>query len=123
MTTELDKFREDFEAWHKRKYGFVGKRVRTRTYTYYQTRTVEHRWEAWQACFAELSGQGYTKPDPDAVTFSWHIEDVKQQAAEDDVTITDEQCYEVLNRLVKYHDANVGINWEVIRFHIGEVVG
>jgi hypothetical protein len=43
----------------------------------------------------------------------WSIDDVKEVA--DD--LTDEQCREVLRRVEHNHDANIGINWEVLEFH------
>ena len=41
--------RESFEAWHKARYGFVGKYTGTAMFVTYQTSTVQQRWEGWQA--------------------------------------------------------------------------
>jgi hypothetical protein len=52
----------------------------------------------------------------------WHIEDVHEQAERDDVELTDEQCVRVLELCVQYHNAEVGINWDVISHHISTVL-
>tara|TARA_R110002126_G_scaffold133309_3_gene277363 strand:+ start:13104 stop:13376 length:273 start_codon:yes stop_codon:yes gene_type:complete len=57
--------------------------------------------------------------DPDWISDWWHISDVADQA---DVELTDEECREVLARVKKSHDANVGINWDVISYHADEVL-
>ena len=58
--------------------------------------------------------------DDDSITITWHIDDVRSLA--DDIDPTDEQCREVLRRADKYHDASVGINWDVLQYHLGEVL-
>ena len=47
----------------------------------------------------------------------WHICDVKDL----DESLTDAACIEVLERVADYHDAEVGINWDVIQIHIDGV--
>ena len=47
----------------------------------------------------------------DTITISWHIDDVKAVRPE----LTDEQARDVLGRVNKCHDANIGINWDVLR--------
>ena len=51
---------------------------------------------------------------PDWLIEAWHISDVQDATDED---LTDEQCREVLRRADHCHDANIGINWDVIRYH------
>ena len=51
---------------------------------------------------------------PDWLMEVWHISDVQEATDKD---LTDEQCREVLRRVDHYHDANIGINWDVIRYH------
>jgi len=58
-----------------------------------------------------------TKYD-DEITITWHIDDVH---GESKYTLTDDQCREVLRRVEHSHDCNVGINWEVISYHIANV--
>lgn len=56
--------------------------------------------------------------DPDWVASWWHISDIHGQANgwgdDEQNEITDEEAREVLRLLNKYHDANSGINWDVI---------
>lgn len=56
---------------------------------------------------------------PDWTADWWHISDVQESV---DVEMTDEECREVLNQVERYKDANIGINWEVIRYYAGEVI-
>jgi hypothetical protein len=58
-----------------------------------------------------------TKHD-DSITIEWHIDDVH---GESNYALTDDQCREVLRRVEQYHDCNVGINWDVIRYHTNDV--
>ena len=57
---------------------------------------------------------------PDWITDWWHISDVQESV---NAEMTDEECREVLNQVERYKDANIGINWEVIRYYAGEVLG
>ena len=47
----------------------------------------------------------------------WDIDDVKSL----DLELDDEQCKEVLIRAKKYHDAGLGINWDVLEHHAHNV--
>ena len=40
----------------------------------------------------------------------WHIDDVREVRPE----LTDEQCRTVLRTAKRRHDANIGINWDVL---------
>ena len=44
------------------------------------------------------------------IAIYWHIEDIQSIRSD----LTDEQAYIVLQHLKENHDANLGINWEVI---------
>lgn len=59
--------------------------------------------------------------EPYAVV-AWSVEDIFQHATEDGVRVTREQAIEVINRIVRGHDACIGINWEVISTIINIVV-
>ena len=59
--------------------------------------------------------------DPDWMASWWHISDIHIQAniaegidSDEADEITDEQAREVLRLMDKNHDANIGINWDVI---------
>ncbi len=45
------------------------------------------------------------------IAIIWDVEDVMQECK----WLTEEQAYEVLHYLKRKHDANIGINWEVIQ--------
>jgi hypothetical protein len=51
----------------------------------------------------------------------WCIEDVYQQAEDDDIELNDEQAFWVLQRIKSDHDAGMGCNWDVISSLIGQV--
>ncbi len=50
-------FREHFEAWHKKQYGYIGKYSTSSTHITYQTTACQERWVAWQACADWHTGQ------------------------------------------------------------------
>jgi hypothetical protein len=47
----------------------------------------------------------------------WSIEDVKEIAPD----LSDDECRDVLERVESNHDAEIGINWDVLRFHAEQV--
>jgi hypothetical protein len=47
----------------------------------------------------------------------WHIDDVRQERPD----LTEEQAWSVLQACEDRHDANIGINWEVIQMHAEEL--
>ena len=52
---------------------------------------------------------------PDGITISWTVDDVQTAAEEEDQAVTDEEAREILAELKQKHDAEIGINWEVIK--------
>jgi hypothetical protein len=46
----------------------------------------------------------------DTITLTWHIDDVKEVRPD----LTKRQCREVLARCKTGHDANLGVNWDVV---------
>lgn len=59
------------------------------------------------------------------ITITWYIDDIidrdKARSDEGEDIITDEEAREVLANLEGNHDANVGINWEVIDYWIDRI--
>ena len=49
---------------------------------------------------------------------AWDVDDVLGQAEDLDIDITNEQALEILKKVRKYHNAEVGINWDVISVYI-----
>lgn len=52
-----------------------------------------------------------------SINIVWNIEDIKSL----DDSLTDEECIEVLNLAKNDHDANIGINWDVLQFYIDHI--
>jgi hypothetical protein len=63
------------------------------------------------------------KPDNWYIRDDWGVEDVQSQAVDMGVKLTKDQIYKVMERVVQMHDANFGINWDVIGSAIDEVMG
>ncbi|MCK4665068.1 MAG: hypothetical protein KAT68_19525 [Bacteroidales bacterium] len=59
--------------------------------------------EAHQDCIKQLEQ-----------SITWSIEDIREQAEEKGIEITDEKAQEVLDILIKKHDAGRGITWNTI---------
>lgn len=58
----------------------------------------------------ELRRELESRPDANWIFSAWHVDDIREQRPD----LTDDQCREVLHNLERNHDANLGINWEVI---------
>lgn len=52
------------------------------------------------------------------IVIKWSTEDVLAMAESMDIELTETQADQILDNLIKCLDANVGINWDVINFHI-----
>lgn len=52
------------------------------------------------------------------IEIKWSTEDVLWQAEQLDLELTEEQADDILESLENRHDASIGINWDVISFHI-----
>lgn len=73
-------------------------------------------------------GQAMPKPEDivrltshDWIADYWHISDV-ENCDWSGLDITDKDCREILRRVLKYKDANEGINWEVLQSHIDSYI-
>lgn len=59
------------------------------------------------------------------ISINWHVEDVmdrdEEMCDENDSLLTLAQAQEVLRMMDKNHDANIGINWDVIDIWINEI--
>lgn len=54
---------------------------------------------------------------PDWLAEFWSIDDVKEVAD----NLSDDECREVLKRVEKNHNAEIGINWDVLEYHADQV--
>ncbi len=71
---------------------------------------------------AEAEGAVKRAFDPNWVAEWWHIDDVANQAESQGETLTEEECRDVLAMVMRKHDCNIGINWEVIDYWIDQIV-
>jgi hypothetical protein len=55
------------------------------------------------------------------IQIRWSTDDVLMKAEELDIELTEEQADIILGNIERYHDANVGINWDVIAYHIESI--
>ena len=53
------------------------------------------------------------------IAIIWCIEDVKEVRPD----LDDDQCWDVLQRVQSKHDANIGINWDVLSIAAAELFG
>ena len=62
--------------------------------------------------------------DKNTINFSWCTDDVKQQLKDRNKKekLTLEQCREVLSRCLRKHDANFGMNWDIMDIHINDIL-
>lgn len=62
------------------------------------------------------------KSEEDFIAMEWHVEDV-QGVAKDQFgkTVSIEDARRVLQTVKKRFDANIGINWEVLEYHIKDL--
>ena len=54
----------------------------------------------------------------DTIAITWHVDDILDRAKEYSPQLSWEQAQEVLGNIERYHDACIGINWEVVDTHI-----
>jgi hypothetical protein len=52
----------------------------------------------------------------------WSVVDVIDKAKSMEVTLTQYEAEKILYNVEKYHDASIGINWDVIGCHIDDFI-
>lgn len=65
--------------------------------------------------FDELERRGF-------IRVFWNSEDVMQKAKEMGITLTEDQVVDVMQSIRDNFDASIGVNWDVIEYHIAFVV-
>jgi hypothetical protein len=77
-----------------------------------QTQLIQIYEETLQTMYREIESKKFAS--------LWGIEDVHACNEDDELgyDITDKQAEEILQNVISYHDATIGINWDVIREHI-----
>lgn len=71
---------------------------------------------------AEAVGAVKRAFDPDWFAEWWHKDDVISQAESNGIDITDDEARDVMAMVIRKHDCNIGINWDVIDYWIDEIV-
>lgn len=69
-------------------------------------------WETQQLqrALETIRRELHNRTDADSITILWQVDDVQAQRPD----LTTAQCRQVLKALDHYHDATIGINWDVI---------
>lgn len=65
--------------------------------------------------FDELERRGF-------IRVFWNKEDVMLKAEHMGITLSEEQVEDVMQNIRDDFDANIGVNWDVIRYHIENLV-
>jgi len=60
--------------------------------------------------WSKKTGDDVPRIKGDSIRIEWHISDVK----EGNQGLTDDQCREVLHEVAGNHNADIGINWNII---------
>ena len=62
--------------------------------------------------------------DDDTISLEWTTDDVKEQARARglDNKLTTDDCRYVLNLMLDKHDADIGVNWNVMDIYIDGVI-
>jgi hypothetical protein len=52
------------------------------------------------------------------ISINWSTQDVLDTAVNMDLELTEQQADQILDNVYNFHDADMGINWYTIQFHI-----
>jgi hypothetical protein len=74
-------------------------------------------WPMCEHCGDDLD-LGDTVPDHDSITITWQLSDIEEEADDMGTGLGISDCRVVMERLLKEHDADVGINWGMVRAQI-----
>lgn len=55
-----------------------------------------------------------TKKLPDEICIKWHIEDVIEEAEEDEIKLTKNEARKILQEVLRHHDCTIGITWDTL---------
>jgi len=70
----------------------------------------------------EITDKALIKALKTKVRITWCGEDVYAQAISTGYKPTADEVNTILDRLKRHHDATIGINWDVIDWHISDVI-
>ena len=60
--------------------------------------------------------------DENHISIVWSVDDIMRHAKHIDLQVSIEQARDVLDRLEETHNKNIGINWEIIRCEINDLL-
>lgn len=63
----------------------------------------------------------HTKKMFKSINIIWSVEDVIERAKQENINLTETQALEILEDAKDNHDATIGINWDVLDYHIEDV--
>ena len=62
--------------------------------------------------------------DDNHISILWNVDDVKSHAKMiRNIKLSKDECRQVLDLCLKYHDANYGISWDTLNHHIFDLFG
>ena len=61
--------------------------------------------------------------DDNHISILWNIDDVRRQAEISGLKLTKQECRDVLDACLDGHDANIGISWDILDYHICNLFG
>ena len=76
---------------------------------------AQHRHEKVSSKYILEQLKQFEEIERTQIAISWCVEDVLAMAEYLGVTLTEEQCIEVLRMVEDEHDADIGVNWDVLR--------
>ena len=65
--------------------------------------------------------KGWKNQDAHIATSIWHVDDVITRAEEREQEIMHKEAEEIIQKMDHYHDATIGINWDVIDHYLFEL--
>ena len=60
----------------------------------------------------------YSKHKMKTISINWSTEDILCQAGIMEVDLSESEADQILDEIFNYHDANLGVNWDVIASYI-----
>ena len=67
--------------------------------------------------WSKKTGDDGARIKEDSIRIEWHISDVK----EGHQGLTDDQCREVLHEVARNHNADIGVNWDVLDVTVNQL--
>lgn len=69
-----------------------------------------------------MAEQNNSTPLPDFITVEWRVDDVRERVGVLGVELSLDEQHQMLQRISRHHDANIGTCWDMIDDHIEDIV-